>query len=88
MTTNDSRITPDLAIHLSQLEVGGRARVLGYKAPAGDYVLRLQSLGLTPGTELVLKRYAPLGDPAEIIFRGTRLAIRPAEADSLLLERL
>jgi len=74
--------------HLAQLEIGEYARVVGYRDPSSDYARRLQSLGLIPGTELQLKRYAPLGDPAEIIYRGTRLAIRPAEAEGLLLERL
>ena len=45
------------------------------------------SLGLIPGTEIYVTRYAPLGDPVEIEFRGTRLALRPSEAAALQLQR-
>jgi ferrous iron transport protein A len=85
---DDASNQPPNGIGLSQLAVGARARVLGYRPCDDDYARRLQSLGLTPGTEIVLRRYAPLGDPAEILFRGTRVAIRPAEAECLLLEAL
>lgn len=72
---------------LSQLEVGDTARVVGYQAES-DYSARLMRLGLIPGTELVLQRRAPLGDPIQIRFRGYSLALRPAEAGDLLLEAL
>jgi ferrous iron transport protein A len=43
-------------------------------------------MGLTPGTEFVLKRHAPLGDPTEIEVRGFRLSLRKAEADALIVK--
>ena len=46
------------------------------------------SLGLVPGTELRVVRYAPLGDPIEIEFRGAHLVLRPKEAFVLELERV
>ncbi len=46
------------------------------------------SLGLIPGTVLTVKRFAPLGDPVEIRFRGFSLALRPSEARALELERV
>lgn len=70
---------------LSQLEVGDTARVVGYQSET-DYSARLMSLGLIPGTELVVKRRAPLGDPVQIQFRGYSLVLRPSEAEHLLLE--
>lgn len=70
---------------LSELEVGDTARVQGYQAD-NDYVARLVRLGLIPGTELTIKRRAPLGDPIQISFRGYSLVLRPAEATDLLLE--
>lgn len=45
-------------------------------------------LGLIPGTELEVKRRAPLGDPIQIQFRGYSLVLRPAEAHHLLLEAI
>ena len=74
-----------MATTLSELNVGDTARVQGYQADT-DYVARLIRLGLIPGTELTVKRRAPLGDPIQISFRGYSLVLRPAEANHLLLE--
>ena len=70
---------------LATLKPGDRATVVGYSDPASGYARHLLSLGLTPGTEIYVTRYAPLGDPVEIQFRGTRLALRPSEAAVLKL---
>jgi Fe2+ transport system protein FeoA len=72
---------------LSQLDVGARARVIGYGVDS-DYTARLIRLGLIPGTELIIKRRAPLGDPIQIQFRGYSLVLRPAEAQQLMLEAI
>ncbi len=72
---------------LATLKPGERATVLGYSDPTTGYARHLLSLGLIPGTEISVTRYAPLGDPVEIEFRGTRLALRPSEAAVLKLQR-
>ncbi len=41
---------------------------------------RLRELGLTPGTKVGVVRRAPLGEPIEICVRGSRLAMRNADA--------
>lgn len=41
---------------------------------------RLMELGLVPGTEIVVIRRAPLGDPLEISVRGVHLSLRRTEA--------
>ncbi len=41
---------------------------------------RLMELGLVPGTRVELKAIAPLGDPLEVLVRGSSLSIRRAEA--------
>jgi Fe2+ transport system protein FeoA len=41
---------------------------------------RLMELGILPGTEVVVMRVAPLGDPMELRVRGCLLSIRRAEA--------
>lgn len=41
---------------------------------------RLMELGLVPGTEIVMVRTAPLGDPLEVDVRGLRLSLRRSEA--------
>ena len=70
---------------LSELHVGDIARVVGYREE-NAYSARLLRLGLIPGTQFKLQRLAPLGDPVEIRLRGYSLALRPAEADCMLLE--
>lgn len=41
---------------------------------------RLLALGFVEGTEIVVKKLAPLGDPMIINLRGTDLAIRKKDA--------
>jgi len=43
-------------------------------------VRRLMELGLVPGTPVELVRVAPLGDPCELLVRGTHLSLRRSEA--------
>ena len=44
---------------------------------------RIMDLGLTKGTEIYVRKVAPLGDPVEITVRGYELSIRKADADIL-----
>jgi ferrous iron transport protein A len=75
-------------VRLSQLKRGDSARVVGYDDAASAYARHLLSLGLIPGTHLTLARFAPLGDPVEIRFRGACVVLRPSEASGLQLEKL
>ncbi len=47
---------------------------------------RIMDMGLVPGTELVMERYAPLGDPIEVKNHGFHLSLRKEEADTIILE--
>ncbi len=73
-----------MSVSLKDLQVGDTARVSGFRDTSG-YTQRLMRLGLIPGTQIEVKRVAPLGDPIEISFRGFSLVLRPAEAHSLIL---
>jgi ferrous iron transport protein A len=44
---------------------------------------RIMDMGLTKGTEIYVRKVAPLGDPVEIAVRGYELSIRKADADIL-----
>lgn len=70
---------------MSQLDVGQRARVLGFLQESA-YNAHLQRLGVIEGTEFELIRKAPLGDPVEIRLRGYSLALRPQEASAVLIQ--
>jgi ferrous iron transport protein A len=73
---------------LSDLTVGDRGRVVRLVEGDRGYRERLLAMGLTPGTEFIVKRLAPLGDPVEISVRGTALSLRRHEAALLQVERL
>ena len=75
-----------MPLTIADLAAGERARVVSY-GDNGELVQRLGSLGLIPGTDFRVQRFAPLGDPVEIHFRGFRLALRPAEATAVKVER-
>ena len=39
--------------------------------------------GLTKGTEIYVRKVAPLGDPVEVNVRGYELSIRKSEAENI-----
>ena len=45
-------------------------------------------MGLTPGAEFELVRFAPMGDPLEIRLRGYHLSLRRLEADGIEVEEI
>lgn len=46
----------------------------------GDVQQRLMEMGVSDGAEIEVLRYAPLGDPMEIVVRGFHLTLRKEEA--------
>jgi ferrous iron transport protein A len=76
-----------MSMNLKQLSVGDSGRVVGFGEGSKTYRRKLLSLGLTPGTELTVTRYAPMGDPVEIRVRGFSLSLRKDEAATLLVEK-
>ncbi|SHH99306.1 ferrous iron transport protein A [Sporobacter termitidis DSM 10068] len=44
---------------------------------------RIMDMGLTKGTQVYVRKVAPLGDPIEINVRGYELSIRKAEAENI-----
>ncbi|MCY3885633.1 MAG: FeoA family protein [Gammaproteobacteria bacterium] len=63
---------------LNELRPGQSATVVGYTSNS-NHTRRLKSLGLVPGTTITVERFAPLGDPLQIIFRGYSLGVRSKE---------
>ncbi len=64
---------------LSELGIGERCVVMKVNGE-GAIRRRLFDMGVTPGTEILLRKKAPLGDPLEIKIRGYELTLRKAEA--------
>ena len=44
---------------------------------------RIMDMGITKGTEIYVRKVAPLGDPVEVNVRGYELSIRKCEADNI-----
>ena len=42
---------------------------------------RIMDMGITKGTEIYVRKVAPLGDPVEITVRGYELSVRKADAE-------
>jgi len=70
---------------LATLKPGDKGTIINVTAP-NSLRQRLYDLGLTPGTEVDLVKFAPLGDPIEIKLRGYRLTLRKNEAIFVILE--
>ena len=44
---------------------------------------RIMDMGITKGTEIYVRKVAPLGDPIEITVRGYELSLRKADAENI-----
>ena len=47
---------------------------------------RIMDMGLTKGTEVYVRKAAPLGDPLELTVRGYELSMRKADAEMIEVE--
>lgn len=75
-------------LHLKDLSIGTRGRVIGYEKAARSYKGKLLAMGLTPGTEFTITRHALLGDPIEIQVRDFNLSLSKDEANALSVEEV
>ncbi len=53
---------------------------------SGAIKRRIMDMGLTKGTELFVRKVAPLGDPIELTVRGYELSVRRADAEMVEVE--
>ena len=72
---------------LAQLPVGQSARIA---AVGGEGALRrrLLDMGLTPGTTVMVRKIAPMGDPIELHLRGYELTLRLEDAQNITLGKV
>ena len=47
---------------------------------------RIMDMGITRGTEIYVRKVAPLGDPVEVTVRGYELSLRKADAEMVEIE--
>lgn len=77
-----------MSLSLRDLAVGDTGKVVSLQKGNKTYRAKLLAMGLLPGTEFSVTRYAPMGDPVEINVRGFRLSLRKDEAEVLVVDRL
>ena len=71
--------------YLNEFNLNEKGKVKKIEAE-GKIKRRLFDMGVTPGTEVVLRKHAPLGDPIEVTIRGYELTLRKDEANKILME--
>lgn len=70
---------------LKDIKVGSSATVVKLEGE-GAVKRRIMDMGITKGTEIYVKKVAPLGDPLELTVRGYQLSIRKEDAKKIIVE--
>ena len=70
---------------LRDLQIGNKAIIT---AVGGDGALRQHFLdmGMLPGTAVQVVKFAPMGDPVEVLIHGYKLTLRLSEAEKIEIE--
>lgn len=70
---------------LRDAKVGETVRIVRLNGE-GAVKRRIMDMGLTKGTEVYVRKVAPLGDPIEVHVRGYELSLRKADAEMVEVE--
>lgn len=70
---------------LDTVKVGETVKVCKIRGE-GAIKRRIMDMGITRGTEIYVRKVAPLGDPFEINLRGYELSLRKADAEMIEVE--
>ena len=70
---------------LKDIPVGSTAVVVKIHGE-GALRRRIMDMGITKGTEIYVRKVAPLGEPVEITVRGYELSLRKADAEILEMQ--
>ena len=65
---------------LKEVNVGEHA-IIEKLHGEGALKRRIMDMGLTKGTEVYVRKVAPLGDPMELTVRGYELSVRKGDAE-------
>lgn len=61
----------------------GQTAVIEKLHGEGALKRRIMDMGLTKGTEVFVRKVAPLGDPMELTVRGYELSVRKGDAEMI-----
>ena len=70
---------------LRDVKVGETVKVVKLHGE-GAVKRRIMDMGLTKGTEVFVRKVAPLGAPVELTVRGYELSLRKADAEMIEVE--
>jgi ferrous iron transport protein A len=70
---------------LKEVKPGNAVKVVKLHG-AGPLKQRIMGMGITAGTEILVRKTAPLGDPIEVQVRGYELSLRKAVIDIIEVE--
>ena len=72
------------AITLRDIPIGQNAMVVKLTGE-GALKRHIMDMGITKGTNIFVRKVAPLGDPIEVTVRGYELSLRKSEAESVVV---
>ena len=70
---------------LREVPVGSTVKVVKLHGE-GAVKRRIMDMGITRGTQVYVRKVAPLGDPIEVTVRNYELSIRKADAEMIQIE--
>ncbi|MBQ9662058.1 MAG: ferrous iron transport protein A [Oscillospiraceae bacterium] len=70
---------------LRETKIGDTVKVVKLHGE-GAVKRRIMDMGITKGTEIYVRKVAPLGDPVELTVRGYELSLRKADAEMIEVE--
>ena len=70
---------------LREAKIGETAKIVKLHGE-GAVKRRIMDMGLTRGTEVYVRKVAPLGDPIEVTVRDYELSLRKADAEMIEVE--
>ena len=70
---------------LRDVKIGETATIVRLHGE-GALKSRIMDMGLTRGTQVLVRKVAPLGDPLELTVRGYELSVRKGDAELIEVE--
>ncbi len=71
--------------NLKEAKVGSIVKVIKVHGE-GAIRRRIMDMGITKGVEIKVVKFAPLGDPIELVVRGYSLSLRKEDAKNIEIE--
>ena len=70
---------------LKEAKIGQTVQVVKLHGE-GHVKRRIMDMGITRGTEVYVRKVAPLGDPMEVTVRGYELSLRKADTEMIEIQ--